>query len=193
MRRLDFPLPPIVGITGPAGSGKDTAALALKLMLQADGLRAYIYGFVYPLKRAVGALVEEDAFTDAFKTQRFGTMTGREIFQHVGTEGLRAFDPAFFVRLMERHLARAWRADMVIIPDLRFANEAEMVRRWGGLVVATSRPGYTDTPAHASEAGGFAVDAHLDNTGPVASLAGAWLELLTPVRTGALPPWGGAA
>lgn len=45
------------------------------------------------------------------------------------------------------------RPDVVVISDVRFENEAEMIRELGGMVVHARRPGASAVNAHVSEAG----------------------------------------
>lgn len=95
----------------------------------------------------------------------------RQVFQRMGTEGGRSFDPRIWLRAMERRLDRYARQlhetrtgthvldrpSVLVISDLRFPNEAEWVYESGGEVwfVDSARPGApmaAESAAHDSEA-----------------------------------------
>jgi hypothetical protein len=81
--------------------------------------------------------------------------TPREILEHLGTEGLRAIDPQVLVRYVERSIeqhradtlyrAEQWRqregkgprVEGIVVSDVRFRNEFDMIFRQGGLVFET--------------------------------------------------------
>jgi deoxynucleotide monophosphate kinase-like protein len=83
-----------------------------------------------------------------------GTWTRRKILQHVGTDIFRAIDPQHWVKKAREALAANPDARFVI-PDLRFPNEADIVREFGGDVVLIERLGgggkTTEHAGHASE------------------------------------------
>lgn len=80
---------------------------------------------------------------------RTGPMTNREVLQIVGTDIFRAmlcgsvwFDVPF---------KRKWPSDVVIITDVRFENEKEIIEQHGGKVLRLSRETGLDADGHASE------------------------------------------
>ncbi len=101
----------------------------------------------------------------------------RRYLQRLGTEGVRDnLGEDSWVQAAERSMQVARH---VVITDCRFANEAEMVRRRGGLLIWIERPG-CEAPAHnnhVSEQYGFAMDHHITNGGSVADLHNRVLEL----------------
>lgn len=132
--------PLIVGITGPAGSGKSTAAGALV----ADGYQRL--PLALPIKHMLRAglgLTEEE--TDGQLKQvvlsRLGlTVTPRTLMQTLGTEWGRDIDEHFWLK--------AWqaRADkmiphtgqgraMIVVDDVRFMNEALFLRSLGARII----------------------------------------------------------
>ncbi len=150
---------PIIGITGPAGCGKGTAA---------DYLSAY-YGFrgtsfATPLKRAVAeifAIPRLLAFTEVRELKEgilepWG-LSPRRMAQLLGTEVGRNIDPQVWVKNMELRTRTYRDIGMgIVIDDARFDNEAVWVRENGGRVFHLSRPSDEDGTKHtehASEAG----------------------------------------
>lgn len=166
----------IVGIAGRKGSGKST--LAYELMGDSRlGKFADILSFAAPIKWICGRVLgfDEDAVygDDAAKNavtryrqldmphwcerccdeeegERF--LTVREVMQQIGTEVFRRMDPDIWVNALFREAARYSPLDTLYIDDVRFANEAEAIRRRGGLVVRLKR-GATAGDGHTSEAG----------------------------------------
>lgn len=83
--------------------------------------------------------------------------TRREILQRVGTEGFRTIDPEHWVKraadAIEARLAQG--APGVVVTDVRFPNEVDMIRHaFGGIAVRVERedgPQGTEHGAHSSE------------------------------------------
>jgi hypothetical protein len=146
----------IIALTGPAGVGKSTIAKAL-----ANGpARALdprpwrILSFAAPIKRMAAQILPAEELANKDEPSSLLGLTPREILQTLGTEWGRGLHRDFWTTLMVYELFRE--ETPVIIDDLRFANEAELVRSLGGSVVRiVNRPGFdrTKAPTHSSEAG----------------------------------------
>lgn len=137
----------LIGLAGPIGVGKTTTAEAVWSML-CDGGFSYghstkIIPFANPLKAALVELtgLPHYFFTDPVVKEQIIPGVGkspRELMQLFGTD---------FVRKMVNENFWVWRMDQVlrsvagngmsgiIIDDVRFENEAELVRKHGGLMV----------------------------------------------------------
>jgi hypothetical protein len=146
----------IIGITGPARSGKNTAADILAAEMERDGDREVIQlHFADQMKRILhiiglshGQLYgpEKDVCDP-----RFGT-TPRRMLQTLGTDwGRVMIHPDIWVRAMEAKIADTAGYDHHIIPDVRFENEAAMVRSTGVLIHIKGRGGIAG--GHVSECG----------------------------------------
>lgn len=197
-------IPPIIGFTGFAGSGKTTATNALLR----KHLGAQRLAFADPLKRMTRELLravlpkgwEHDSasyIADPVLKETpipfMGNLTAREIMQTLGTEwGRKTLHEDFWVQLasgkVERLIGTSFKKSAnvplkLIFDDVRFANEADMIRRYGGIVVLIDRPG-TAKPesiaAHASEALDFDVDMTILNDGTVEDLADKVVGLFPP-------------
>lgn len=154
--------PVVVGLCGPAGSGKSTVAGHL-----IEKYGAKLHGFARPLKEMVKRALD---FTDE---QVYGTQEQKEaidpryghsprwFLQRIGTEGCRAtFGEDFWTR---QCIETIWRQNqpLNVIEDMRFLNEADAVlddTRISGHVFrlwppqdATSIERAIDAGAHASE------------------------------------------
>ena len=77
----------------------------------------------------------------------FISLTYRQILQLYGTEYRRRQDPDYWVKRLEEKLKGHER---VVIDDVRFLNEVEMVQRLGGRVIRIDRPG-AEKSRHESE------------------------------------------
>ena len=148
----------IVGFTGKAGAGKDTAADYLK------GYHGYEkHAFAGPLKRAVSVLFGIDLLTlnDPIMKEvpdKVWRRTPRYLMQWLGTDALRKeITDDFFVISMARAIDDSL-SNLIVISDVRFDDEARFVKKMGGTVIRIERPGYDNglsdaRKAHASEHG----------------------------------------
>lgn len=130
----------LIGITGKAHSGKDTIA---------DHLWAeYAYtriAFADPLKRAaqeIFGLSHEQVFDQELKemmVEHWG-MTPRQILQKLGTEAIRGtFGGDVWTKrwLLSYDFLKA--TDDVVVPDVRFDEEAALIRAQGGVIIEVRR------------------------------------------------------
>ena len=148
----------IIGITGPAGSGKDTAADYLLQRLP-HGYRKR--SFAQPIKEMVqtGLNLSTEQVYGSDKDivdERYG-ITPRRMLQTLGTEwGRELVHPDVWVKAMEAVNAVPGYGELVI-PDVRFKNEAEFVRANGKLIHIVGRNEndliMNDDNDHISEAG----------------------------------------
>lgn len=150
----------LIALSGPAGSGKSTAAAYL---VECHGFT--LVKFATPLKnmlRAVG-LTEREIEGDLKEVpnDKLCRRTPRYAMQTLGTEyGRNIIGETFWTNLWERE---AQRYDRVVCDDCRFENEAATIRNMGGIIVGlTGRGGIAG--AHMSEAG-VRWDESIDNSG----------------------------
>lgn len=169
----------IIGITGAAGSGKSTLAYWLTQRARIRGDHAAVMAYADPLRDVVEAvfgeryetqeakaavdpywdpLLRADHVMGPFPELGDHPVTGRRILQFVGTELFRNHvHPDIWVMVMRRRLEDAAKRGMrlVAIPDVRFDNEAQLVRDLGGSVIRLVRDDAPPACAgdHASERG----------------------------------------
>jgi hypothetical protein len=147
-------LPATVGLTGNIGSGKTAASWALGSL----GYRSV--SFAAPLKAVAfqifGPLgMPREAFygTQAEKSLVSPALgvSGRRIMELVGTEGFRAAYPDVWCR---HGLVRRYPGERLVVDDVRYENEATIIRSEGILVfVSDLLETEYERSGHASDAG----------------------------------------
>lgn len=166
----------VLGLTGRAGAGKNTVAEMLQCELGGE-FKIVCEGFADSLKlsaaRALGFdpadTREAIAMVDALKTcgsvstiiehgpydVQEARISGRELLQRYGTESHRdVFGWDFWVdQVIPPGGFTDPDFDLKIITDLRFENEAQRIRKAGGLIWRVYRPGQDGADTHVSEAG----------------------------------------
>lgn len=171
----------LIGLAGPAGCGKDTAADYL-----CDRHGFISYSFAQPLKLMLAAMLDisypelaEQYLTREKKEQPIAALgkSPRELLQTLGTEwGRMTIDTDLWLNIAQIRLGSMQdqfpHARGIVITDTRFCNEANWIRYCRGVVVHVDRKAVTPVRAHISERGPdrMASDAILDNNGTINSL-----------------------
>jgi len=151
----------LIGLYSPAPQcGKTTVSRVL------EGKGFVRVPFAEALKLMLHPLLVELGYTPAEATRLLYVakeeclsslnVTSRHLLQTLGTEwGRQCVHPDMWLRVWE---VRAKRYERVVVDDVRFANEAELVRSLGGELWRIDRPGTVNTSTHASEGGLDACD-----------------------------------
>jgi hypothetical protein len=196
----------VVGFSGLAGSGKTTAATLLLNEAVERNLSAVKLSFAAALRQICTIAypwVPRECFygNKAQKETQIPGMpegiTGRKILQLIGTEAFRGIYQPTWVRLIEYQIEDArekGRTDLIVIDDVRFPNELEMLKRHGVSVrcnrIQTVEPYYIEDSdgeqvlvvptLHESEAhiATLDVDMDIDNNGTFDELAATVRSLL---------------
>lgn len=142
----------LIGITGIAGSGKDTLAdyiigkYGAKKLALADPIKAILNSiFGFP-----AAAWDDRAWKE--KAQAMIGHSPRVLAQSLGTDwGRRINEDLWIAKLVGR-----WRESdsaFTVVPDVRFDNEAVYMLRSGGMMIRVERDEVEPVAPHASEAG----------------------------------------
>lgn len=146
--------PNVVGVTGRAGAGKSVVAGMVP--------GAVVIQLADPLYAAISTLigVPEVLLRDrGFKERPIGWLgkSPRQLLQSLGTEwGRDSVRPDIWLELCRRRIAmlREQGCETIVVADVRFENEAHMIRENGGSVWHVRRPSADGAEvAHSSEAG----------------------------------------
>lgn len=142
----------LIGLAGLKNSGKDTVA---KKIIYAEGGAWKKLAFADALKDAVSdlfgwdrTLVEGDNDTsrewretvDAYWERELGIkgFTPRMALQMIGTDVMRNhFNEAFWIKALKRKILNT--TNHIVVTDVRFPNEAEMIKSMGGNIVQVIR------------------------------------------------------
>lgn len=146
----------LIGIAGPAQSGKSTLAGEFRRLVKFRGRKYAEKPFAGPLKRMLASIGVDVSDLSKNVPVPFldGSITPRIMMQTLGTEWGRSLLPNLWLRVWQHELDDG--ANVVTVPDVRFDNEAELIRSMGGTIVHVTRKPTADmlaVPAHASEAG----------------------------------------
>ena len=147
----------IIGLAGRAGSGKTTAAKHL-----VDKLGFARLSFADPIRNMIGDLLLDmgygadyvDSLLTVEKNQVLAPIgrSARQLMQTLGTEwGRDCIDRDVWVTLARRRV-HTLGDERIVFDDVRFENEAAMIRGFGGIVIHIDR-GELVTDKHRSEAG----------------------------------------
>lgn len=132
----------LIGFCGPAQSGKTTAAGILEDALvdrygygrhrgsPGHPLEVHRGSFAARIKRGLGEMgITKDDQPDLY----------RRSAQVLGTDIVRDHDPDFWVKVAEDDFVTmgesSWDKSVVIVDDVRFGNEVDLIRKYGGFVV----------------------------------------------------------
>lgn len=150
----------VIGLVGQKGDGKDTCA---DILVNEFGYVKYC--FSTPLKHACQYLFQcpDDVFNDPLLKESVQSSvlcrgkTPRQLLQWLGTDVFRQqHDERFWIHHLEHVLnSTEYENTHVVIPDVRFVNEARCVRNFpSSCLVKISRPHkttHTEKDSHISE------------------------------------------
>lgn len=169
---------PIIALTGPKGSGKDSLATSICN----QGHNARTIAFADPIKKVVQHLFDLDPSSveqyDKFKRTRVNfqldgylshSVDARHLVREIGML-MRGYDVNQFITYVLNE-CRHDPTKLWIVTDLRFDNEYEMIRHLNGRVIKIEREGfYYD--GHVTEQGfdDSSVDYKILNQGSLADI-----------------------
>jgi len=179
-----------VGICGFAQSGKDTLANQLVeregffRTALADPMRNILYAINPTIERDGSGLartvrLQQIVNTIGWERAKVEYPEIRQLLQRLGTDGARQFiSDDVWIRATFDNVKH----EKVVIPDVRFPNEAEAIKKRGGVIVRIFRSGYEPTNTHISETAYSDQDIVLYNDGTPEDLYKKYVEALTEWR-----------
>lgn len=162
----------LIGLCGKAGSGKDTAAQFLVEKHEFMPL-----AFADPLKRGLMAMfnLTPEYFSDSKLKEEDIPELGvspRILMQTLGTEWARnLLDENIWVDMVRQKI-KALDSYSVVVTDVRFKNEGDLIKELGGVILRVQREGLTDVgiTGHSSEYDSVTADFTIVNDGTVDDL-----------------------
>jgi hypothetical protein len=144
----------IVGLGYKARSGKDTIAKYLTSQPNWYNM-SFAARLKYGCQQIFGFTPEQLFGDDKEKLDSFWGLSPRAVLQLVGTECMRnTFGEDVWIKALQRSLFALPLSANVVITDVRFHNEAEAIKRWGGQLIRVDRPGFSASngiDGHSSE------------------------------------------
>jgi hypothetical protein len=149
----------IIGLTGYAQSGKDTVA---KILVEnygytrvafADKIRDFIYDMNPMVDNVAGEpiFIKERIDRDGWEMAKKNPHVRRAL-QNAGVSARKLFGPQFWINEAMKTMLNDPRPDMhYVITDVRFLNEADMIRVNKGQIWRIKRLGVDAVNAHVSE------------------------------------------
>lgn len=165
----------LIGLHGKAQSGKDSTYLfildwaakhdgrpvrreAFADRMKWSGARLFMPRVPKDVGVEWGNLIKHDQFRidviDEMTQQPVHSVTGRQFIQHLGTEAHRdIFGQDFWIDAVLSGYSDS-HAEILVVTDVRFANEAQAIKNVGGEIWEIVRPGVEIADSdHCSEAG----------------------------------------
>lgn len=155
-------IPPVIGLSGYARSGKDAVGSVLsdlygyQRLSFADNLRHALYRLNPLVAVGVDEVRSLRDLVDSLGWERIKNVSDpeygpRPLLQRLGTEvGRQMFGENFWVEQTMKTIT-SQPDEHFVITDVRFPNEGRAVLDQGGFVVRVERPGIEATNGHASE------------------------------------------
>lgn len=166
----------LIGLTGYAGTGKDT----VRELLEELGFVGF--ALADPIRAMVRKLLTSSGVSTAFMDDRalkeacipaLG-VSYRQLAQTLGTEWGRGLQPDFWLRIAASYVTDLeWSGGShFVVSDVRFSNEAEWVRARGGVIWRVHRNQAEPVRSHISESGVDLIkpDWTIHNNGTLADL-----------------------
>lgn len=171
----------VIGLTGYAQSGKDTLASILvekygySRVAFADKIRDFLYG-INPMVACSPTGYLRDLVNLVGWDKAKQEPQVRRLLQDLGISARELIDENIWVTTALKHIGKDER---VVVTDVRFENEAMMIKLMGGQLWRVRRPGVEAVNSHVSETqlDGYKVDQIFVNSGSIQDL-----ELLIRTR-----------
>ena len=193
--------PLLIGLTGLAGTGKDT----VRAILEENDFVGF--AFADPIRSMIRELLCSADIDPACMDDRNlkerpihqlssdgKPVSYRMLAQTLGTEWARSIQPDFWLRIAQSymdgiHSMTFGQLPDFVISDVRFENEAEWIRARGGVIWRIVRPGVEPVREHASESGVEAIycDRMIPNIGSIQTLRSSVIQALALTVNGVAP------
>ena len=174
----------VIALVGLKGSGKSTSAGIVSELLS-PRYRVGRDAFARAVRELASIVFDVPLGTfydDSTKETSLGILGGRtprEVMRNVG-EGVRKFDPDFWINTLMHKLEAEEITDYVLVDDCRFRNELDAIHAAGGVSIYVERGLFSD--GHASEQAHLLKDECdyvVDNVGSIEELKTSLASILS--------------
>lgn len=172
----------IIGLTGLARSGKDTVALHLN-----ENAGYSSYAFAQPIKQACKVIFNwSKSHVNGELKEVVDPLYGvspRMAMQSLGTEwGRESINSSIWLLRAQSEIQSN---SKLVITDIRFNNEAELIKENGGIVIEVRRNDRESVYQHKSELGisPQLIDFTIDNNGSISELYNQVDEIIRTTHT----------
>jgi hypothetical protein len=166
----------LIGISGKKRSGKDTAAMYLRSQIGGDDSKTMYWAT--PLKKLSAEMLGLSPyhfFADINKEAKYEIasgvfMTGRKFLQVFGTDCVRNIIHTDFWVFQGMNEMQARPESIILIPDTRFPNEYEAIRKANGYIIRIERnlpPAPGDDHPSETALDDYGFDLVVTNNGPL--------------------------
>lgn len=184
--------PTFIGIGGKKTSGKDTVANIIAKKIKEVNGNAEIVHIATPLKRRVAQFIENreadyvdlstfDRDKEAAKYNIGGkNISWREALQKEGALMREIYGEDVWINKMKFSPVAS---DVIIVPDIRYANEVKFIQDKGGVLIYIERPSLLNNDKHPSENSVDATyfDHTIVNEGPIEELEEKVLKIVNEI------------
>lgn len=142
-------MPHIIGFTGYKRSGKDTAASFFHEYLPHSKYAIKTFSFAFNVKKEVAAHIGQTV--EWVEANKLNPVI-RHLLQWYGTEyakELRGTD--VWIKELELEMAKIEGPTIILIPDVRFLEEAAWISSKKGVVIRVEKQGQVNEDLHSSE------------------------------------------
>jgi dephospho-CoA kinase len=168
----------IIGISGKAGSGKDTFAEEFRNNIINRDTSWFIKKFSSKLKatacQILGVpfeLFENQHFKTTNIGEKWGNMTAREFLQVIGSTMRDYVHKDIWINALFSNYNEVDHYPNWIITDVRYLNEVGAIKKRGGIVIRINRDtGSNDTHVSETQLDNYPFDYVIDNNGDINNL-----------------------
>jgi len=134
----------LIAFSGKKRSGKDTAAKFLAAEL--DHVTVGYASFALPLKHDIARFLAIDLERLENNKARY-----RKLLQFWSQFAKELYGPGYWIQKLNTQLNAMYGTDVILVTDLRHANEAEYIKSRGGIIVRIERVGLASDDDHVTE------------------------------------------
>tara|TARA_B100000212_G_scaffold340513_2_gene321288 strand:- start:355 stop:930 length:576 start_codon:yes stop_codon:yes gene_type:complete len=163
----DAKYPDLIGLAGNKGVGKTTLAHDIGALWSEPSKGYEVLSLAKPIKKMLEVIIPKIFIYEEKEKEIPGFpdgVTARSLMQSLGTEWGRNTYPDIWLNFVEIeifNIRQTWTQQhcytefptQIIVDDIRFPNEARMIKRLGGEVWKLTRKGVNSLDNHSSEQG----------------------------------------